>query len=997
MKIKFLLFGFLLCRTISLGQQETHFFHTEHFGIEDGLHQGAILDFQVDKRDFLWVHTLGSLQIFDGKNFITPDHDIQDPALSGRFSFGFPDDLYFLSHSKLYVLPADHLRPTESKVLNMPLYDRKNHSTYFLYENLTHLFIWHPNDTVYQINKHDFKVDGAFRMPVKGNDIITISELSPRNCLPDQIEFIGEDHSLYLYDLKTGRLVKKAQYQFVSSATKLSKDTIAILEKDSLHILTPDQQLHFPLPDSIHDFYGIYLMPTAPGRLLVGLRHSIYEFNLHTMKWDSRIMKTGDGNLYNLITRRMKKDSGGNMYFLSFDKGLVKLYPRNSGFEYIGAEGKVSSFVKCIEGSDVNNIVLMGTLQNGLLIFDTLGSLRQQILDFPGGETNRFISNIIKVSESRFIILAKDAYQLDLEDDSVKIKRVARLEDNWTSYYDAPFSGYTAGQFFISSYDGLLDIKSGMETKIRFIPDHALNRSSAVTKFRQGYISSAGDSLKLFDASMQKVTATFAIPHFALSRSIISQDENHVLLGTDVGLYLIEIGKQAKVVKRIYDNMVYAILPGDLAGEFWFSTDYGLFRLKPDGQIINYSIENGLQDNEFNTNSRYKSSSGKLYFGGVKGINSFYPGRIKNVTDTIRPFISLLSINTKVVSRYIATQADRKYNFSHKENNIIIEFLGKGTRSPERYNYQYFIKELHATWVDIGRERHMQFHLAPGNYTIYYHVDDAFDANAIPTHFLKICIQPPFYKRWWFLCMIALLLTAFAFYLLQLHKKRQELKLRYEFQLGQRLQNERMRISRELHDNIGAQMATVKRNINFLINQSHQLTPDLVTKKMKDLESISTQINQELRDTIWAAQNEHITMADFITRIKNYIFQVLGPESQARVLYEEHCEKQVILGPFLALNLHRICQETINNIMKHAGATEIKLIFEGDEDQCKVTILDNGKGYNEVDSNQGYGLQNIRYRAGQIGAILHFNRIGSGSSLEVLIQELKLSNNTKEG
>jgi len=164
---------------------------------------------------------------------------------------------------------------------------------------------------------------------------------------------------------------------------------------------------------------------------------------------------------------------------------------------------------------------------------------------------------------------------------------------------------------------------------------------------------------------------------------------------------------------------------------------------------------------------------------------------------------------------------------------------------------------------------------------------------------------------------------------------------------------------------------------------------------MKDLESISTQINQELRDTSWAAQNEYITVAAFITRIKNYIFQVLGAESDIRIQYEEHCDKQAILGPFLALNLHRICQEAINNTLKHARSTEIKLLFEGKEEYFKVTIFDNGSGYDAESFHEGYGLTNIRHRAGQIGANLEFNRIGKGSSLEITIRELKISNSTK--
>ena len=219
----------------------------------------------------------------------------------------------------------------------------------------------------------------------------------------------------------------------------------------------------------------------------------------------------------------------------------------------------------------------------------------------------------------------------------------------------------------------------------------------------------------------------------------------------------------------------------------------------------------------------------------------------------------------------------------------------------------------------------------------------------------------------------------------------------YEYQLNEKLQKERMRISRELHDNIGAQMATVKRNINFLVSHFDNLPKEQVESKMRDLEGISTQINQELRDTIWATQNEHISVADFITRLKNYVFQTLGHESKYRVVYEEKCDKEVILGPFLALNLHRICQETLNNAFKHAGASELNVCFEGNSDFFKVTIQDNGKGFDVNSIHEGYGLGNIKHRSAQIGASIYFNRgIDHGSSVEIVIEKLEQSNISEE-
>jgi signal transduction histidine kinase len=386
-----------------------------------------------------------------------------------------------------------------------------------------------------------------------------------------------------------------------------------------------------------------------------------------------------------------------------------------------------------------------------------------------------------------------------------------------------------------------------------------------------------------------------------------------------------------------------------------------------------------------------------MYFGGVNGITSFYPSELVEREDNIISYVSQISTSSRLLARYITADEAPTYVVGYNDSRIEISLLGKGNKSPRSYHYQCLVDGLSSEWIDMKNTGTANFHLPPGRYTFYYEINNGFNPDAVPSAHFTILIQSPLYRRWWFMAALGLSVTGLALYLYLQHKKKQTLTLMYEYQLNEKLQKERMRISRELHDNIGAQMATVKRNINFLVSHFDNLPKEQVESKMRDLEGISTQINQELRDTIWATQNEHISVADFITRLKNYVFQTLGHESAYRVIYEEKCDKDVILGPFLALNLHRICQETLNNAFKHAGATELVVAFEGNSDFFKVTIQDNGAGFDVNSIHEGYGLGNIRHRSAQIGASIYFNRgISKGSSLEIVIEKLDQSNNPEE-
>jgi signal transduction histidine kinase len=496
------------------------------------------------------------------------------------------------------------------------------------------------------------------------------------------------------------------------------------------------------------------------------------------------------------------------------------------------------------------------------------------------------------------------------------------------------------------------------------------------------------------DRTLDTIKKIYPLPDIVSQRCLHVVNDHEILIGSSHGLYRVALGDSAKVIGKLYDKVVYSILPGDQPGEYWFATDYGLFSLNSNNQLVQFSIETGVQENEFNSNSCYRSESGKLYFGGINGITSFYPSAVVTTADPIRSYVSLVSANNIALGTFV-TSNTTPWVLSHNQSNINIELLGKGRRSPSSYNYQYKIPQLRDEWITMGSNPDIRFHLPPGSYTLYYHVADRFEPNAPETNFIQWVIRPPFYKQFWFVGLSIAILICTVAYFIRAHRKRLQLKNEYEEQLSHRLQHERMRISRELHDNIGAQMATVKRSLNFLITNNEMLSSDQSLRKMKDLEVISSQLNQELRDTIWANQHKSISVGEFIDRLRHYMYQMLGQETPLRVHYDVRGDLQAMMGPFVALNLHRICQEAVNNVLKHAHARELIISFSGDKDHLEVMIADDGIGFDANGHFDGYGLHNIRHRAEQIGAGLHFGPSASGgSAITITIQPLILTGKT---
>lgn len=220
------------------------------------------------------------------------------------------------------------------------------------------------------------------------------------------------------------------------------------------------------------------------------------------------------------------------------------------------------------------------------------------------------------------------------------------------------------------------------------------------------------------------------------------------------------------------------------------------------------------------------------------------------------------------------------------------------------------------------------------------------------------------YQAIWIGISAALLLLFVVVFLFFRHKRKiakEELirtKQEEHYLREKQLNDQKLSISRELHDNVGSQ-------ITYLISSIDNLTYlDEENKKLNsrlhDLSDFGRNTMQELRSTIWAMNAEDGSIETLLTRIESLKNKIPLPVVITNRLKENHPLKSTEL-----LNLYRIIQEAIQNTLKHAEATQVRIVLETVENKVSVTITDNGKGIKIKDGN-GNGLQNMRYRCEQI-------------------------------
>lgn len=211
----------------------------------------------------------------------------------------------------------------------------------------------------------------------------------------------------------------------------------------------------------------------------------------------------------------------------------------------------------------------------------------------------------------------------------------------------------------------------------------------------------------------------------------------------------------------LLNNVVYGILPGNATGgkdkpdELWCSTNRGLAKINIrnkdpfEFKVTTYTAELGLQDNEFNTQGYFKADNGELLFGGINGLNRFFPEQLP--LDTVPPPVYVVGIEINhqksgVVMPGNLPELLTNLKLSHDQNNLSFEFAALDFTAPSKNRYRYRLVGLDDDWVETGTHRFAHFsHLPPGRYEFRVQANNGESAWVEAPHPITIVVLP----SWW--------------------------------------------------------------------------------------------------------------------------------------------------------------------------------------------------------------------------------------------------------
>jgi len=198
------------------------------------------------------------------------------------------------------------------------------------------------------------------------------------------------------------------------------------------------------------------------------------------------------------------------------------------------------------------------------------------------------------------------------------------------------------------------------------------------------------------------------------------------------------------------NNNIFEILM-DNTNTCWFATGGGLCKFDTTtGTFRTYTVDDGLQGMEFNLRACHNSSDGEVFFGGMNGFNSFYPGSSEDNPNIPEIMIASCYKSTKNGKEYLDFEKEGMVVLEPSEQEFTIEFVALEFTNPRKNQYAYKLEGLSDEWIAIGNRRFVPFsNLSPGTYLFKVKGSNNDGVWNEAGCSLKIVVLPPWWRSWW--------------------------------------------------------------------------------------------------------------------------------------------------------------------------------------------------------------------------------------------------------
>ena len=439
------------------------------------------------------------------------------------------------------------------------------------------------------------------------------------------------------------------------------------------------------------------------------------------------------------------------------------------------------------------------------------------------------------------------------------------------------------------------------------------------------------------------------------------RDHEGVLwLGSALGLERWDVsgGRFVPVsVPELRGTTVFSI-EEDANHRLWLGTAHGLVQYSPSTGISRrYRREDGVLNGEFNRRAAITRRTGEMVFGGVHGLTMFTPQRVTGSRESAPvAFTRWRKVtSTGVVDGSFDDAAALSVGPGDRATTIEFATLTFAAGPVRRYRYR--LEGVNREWVESADHAVTYAALPPGHFV--FRVQAAAGSEGQwhePGVALPLTVVPPIYRTTWFR-ISAVVLFALGGWLLHRSRLRQALAT-------ERL---RLRISRDLHDEIGAGLSSIA-----LLSDSVSGNAGVGDRERLHLRRISQSARQmvdDLRDIVWAIDPDADRLEQIVSRMRD-VADTLLPGARVRF----HAPAAVAMAGGVGMAARRdlllIYKELLHNIARHAKAGAVDIRLTARRDEIELVVEDDGRGFDPSVVRSGTGLKSMRERAARIGGRL---------------------------
>jgi ligand-binding sensor domain-containing protein/signal transduction histidine kinase len=677
------------------------------------------------------------------------------------------------------------------------------------------------------------------------------------------------------------------------------------------------------------------------------------------------------------------------------DKIVTGLVEDRSGVLWVGTMGGLNRFNRETETfthymNDPNNPQSLGSSVIRCVLADSRGTIWVGTLGRGLDRLDPVKSGGTGQGKERFIHYTHDAWN----------------PNSLGSNYILSLFEDTSGRLWIGTRDeGLdeFDRNSGKFIHYKHDPKDpnslGWNWVNAIYEDKSGALwvgTATVNALNKLDRATGKFTRYYCDPKdikslsFYSVHSIYEDSRGTLWIGTASGLNRFDRSTETfthfTTKDGIASDFIGAILEDD-SGYLWLKTLKGVSKFDPrTGTFRNYDASDGVNINPSWGKASWKNRNGEMFIGGTNGFVRFYPDSIKD--NTYIPPIVITAFKQFDIPVLLDTVISEKkvLELSYQDNVFSFEFVALNYTSPGANQYAYKLEGFDKDWIYCGTRRYASYtNLEGGSYVFKVkgtNNDGVWNETGTS---IAVIITPPFWKTWWFRTIfLVTVAVSIGGTVRHIGTRKWRLKLR-GLEQEHALERERLRISRDMHDEVGANLTEIA-ILSELVKRDI-LKPEEAETNVQKISERARKLIDNISEIIWAInpRNDKLdNLTGYLREFASEYFEITP------IMCRFNFPEQMFSHPLSAevrRNIFLTMKEAINNVVKHSGATSVELNCIVSDREVEFSIQDNGKGLAIEDvSLQGNGLLNMRKRIEDINGNFQIeSQPGSGTRIRLIV------------